>query len=97
MNYKFNENKTQNLYNHYLLPNKKGNDINKLKIIFNLKQKYKLRPKSSLIQKKAESKLFLKKLEEKQNKEFLNTLINRNYIDDYSTKMYDLFKKTDYF
>ena len=90
-NYK-NSTKTKNLFK---ILNKNGNDINKLKLSANLNNKYNLRPKSSLIRKKADTKLFLNKLEKKRNKEFLdNLLFRKNTNDVYSNKIYELFKKT---
>lgn len=94
-NYKNSTKKATKTKNLFKILNKNGNDINKLKLSANLNNKYNLRPKSSLIRKKADTKLFLNKLEKKRNKEFLdNLLFRKNTNDVYSNKIYELFKKT---
>ena len=94
-NYKNSTKKATKTKNLFKILNKNGNDINKLKLSANLNNKYNLRPKSGLIRKKADTKLFLNKLEKKRNKEFLdNLLFRKNTNDVYSNKIYELFKKT---
>ncbi len=94
-NYKNSTKKATKTKNLFKILNKNGNDINKLRLSANLNNKYNLRPKSSLIRKKADTKLFLNKLEKKRNKEFLdNLLFRKNTNDVYSNKIYELFKKT---
>lgn len=87
------------------LRSKNGNNINfnKLKLYTNSNNKYNIRPKSSMIRKnadKADTKLFLNKLEKKRNKEFLEKLMIRNNADandGYNNKIFELFKKTKCF
>ena len=75
-------------------------NFNKLKLYTNSNNKYNIRPKSSMIRKnndKADTKLFLNKLEKKRNKEFLENLLirkNANDNDGYNNKIFELFKKT---
>ena len=88
--------KKANTYKYLQLSNKKGKDINKLKIPINLSHQYNERPKSSLKHKKADTKLFLNKLEKRRNKEFFDNLLHLNNNKDYySNKLYELFKKTE--
>ena len=85
-------------YKNLQFPNKKINDLNKYKISLNLSNQYILRPNSALKYKKTkvDTKLFLNKLERRKNKEFFdNLLLLNNNKDNYSNKLYELFKKTE--
>ena len=95
-NYKNIKNRN-NLFNY---SNKKKNNINILKLSDKFSNRYIKRPKSSLNNKKVDTKLFINKLEKKRNKEFLENLLYRNTNKDdynYSNKIYELFKKTECF
>lgn len=99
LNYKNCAKKVKNSKNIFKLWNKNGNEINKLKNYTNLNNKFNIRPKSNLIRKKADTKLFLNKLEKKRSKEFLSNMMNRNNAKDnaYNNKIFELFKKTQLF
>ena len=88
--------KKVNTYKYLQFSNSKGNNISKFKIPTNLSSHCKIRPKSCLKNKYADSKLFLNKLEKKRNKEFFDNLLHLNKNKDhYCNKLYELFKKTE--
>ena len=96
-NNKNNTEKTKKFYNN-IFHSKNCKDVNKLIISTNLINKYKIRTKSSLMGRRANTKLILNKLERKNNKEFLEHLLTRNNKkDEYNNKLYELFKKTECF
>ena len=79
--------------------NKYKNKKNKLTSFGNFSYRGNIkRSKSGLSKKKDDTKSFIDKLEQKRNKEFLETFIYRNNNkDNYNNKIYELFKRTDCF
>ena len=90
-----NNNNGKNLFNS---SNKYSNTINLLRISNNFSKKDCKRPKSGINKKIVNTKFIINKLEQKRNKEFLDKIIFRNNKkDNYNNKIYELFKKTEYF
>ena len=95
LDFKHSAKKGKTNFNLFTISNKKTNALNRLSGNSN---NINNRPKSSLNHKKADTKLFINKLEKKRNKEFLNDFLYRNNNkDDYSNKLYELFKRTECF
>ena len=94
-----------NAINDYkLFCNKKNNknNITRIKLIENQDDNTKSirkRPKSDLIRKKIDAKSIVNRLEKKKNQELLDNLLYRNndVKNDYNSKIYELFKKTECF
>ena len=83
--------------NLFTYSNRNSNEIN-LRISNHYISTDKNRPKSGLKKKITNTKYLIKKLEQKRNKEFLDNIIYRNNNkDNYNNKIYELFKKTEYF
>jgi hypothetical protein len=93
-----------NAINDYkLFSNKKKNknNISRIKLIENQENRKsnRKRPKSGLIRKKIDVKSIVNRLEKKKNQELLEYLLYRNNVvkSDYTSKIYELFKKTECF
>jgi hypothetical protein len=74
-----------------------SNNFDKSKLLFKSKD-MKLRPKSGMNNNKLNTKLLIKKMERKRNKEFLDNIIYKNCDkDSYNNKIFELFKRTECF
>ena len=90
-----------NKYKVFAFSSKKNESIKTSRIknldynhnIRNLKK----RAKSGIIRKVIDTKSIVKKLEKKRDSEFLNNLNRNTNKNDYTSKIYELFKKTEYF
>ena len=91
-NYKNNNNYS---YKTSHFSNQKRNNINNLSLYIFSNNRWNIRPKSCHIEKMTETKLFIKKLEKKRNKKFLENLLIEKNKDNYNNKMYELFKKIE--
>ena len=97
MNFKNNAKNDKTNFNIFTLSNKRTNTLSKLRFSDSTSNRNN-RPKSCLAHKKADTKLFINRLEKKRNKELLNNLLYRNNNkDEYSNKIYELFKRTECF
>jgi hypothetical protein len=109
VNYKFKnifDDEGNNRYNNFISSSKNSIGVKKLilsdnierfKLLFKPKN-IKLRPKNGINNKKLNTNLLIKQLEKKRNKEFLDKIINQNCEkDSYNNKIFELFKRTEYY